>query len=89
VSASRDGERRDLEAWIDTPFNGGLTMPRKQLAGRGQLKQSSAEANLADGGSVALEIYAGFLDWFGNTYRSPPATGSIRCLEPSYWPTDA
>ena len=30
VSASRDGERTDLVAWIATAFNGGLAIPRQQ-----------------------------------------------------------
>src|SRR5947209_20290417 len=33
-------------------------------------KQSSAEAVLADGRCVALETFACFLDWFGNTYET-------------------
>jgi predicted aspartyl protease len=68
VSASRDGERTDLAVWIDTAFNGGLAVPRKQVAALGLSKQSSAEANLADGRTVELETFASFLDWFGNTY---------------------
>ena len=67
VSVSRDGERSDLLVWIDTAFNGGLAIPRKQVADLGLSKQSSAEAILADGRSVQLEMFACFLDWFGNT----------------------
>ncbi len=32
VSASRDGNRMDIVAWIDTAFNGGLVIPRKLIA---------------------------------------------------------
>ena len=70
VSASRDGERTDLVVWIDTAFNGGLAIPRKQVAELGLSKQSSAEAILADGRSVELETFACFLDWFGKTYET-------------------
>jgi clan AA aspartic protease len=70
VSASRDGERTDLLAWIDTAFNGGLAIPRDQIAGLGLSQQSSAEAILADGRSVELETFVCFLDWFGNTYET-------------------
>ncbi len=52
VSASRDGQRTDLLVWIDTAFNGGLAIPRQQVAELGLSKQSSAEAILADGRSV-------------------------------------
>ena len=65
VSASRDGERTDLLTWIDTAFNGGLVIPRPQVAALGLVKESSAEAILADGRSVELETFACFLDWFG------------------------
>jgi clan AA aspartic protease len=70
VSASRDGERTDILTWIDTAFNGGLAIPREQIAALGLSKQSSAEAILADGRSVELETFACFLDWFGNTYET-------------------
>lgn len=63
VSASRDGPRKDLVAWIDTAFNGGLTIPREHVAALGLEKQSSAEAILADGSTVELELFACLLDW--------------------------
>ena len=67
VSASLDGERKNLVVWIDTAFNEGPTIPRQQIAELGLSKQSSAEAILADGRSVELETFACFLDWFGKT----------------------
>ncbi|MFL5339055.1 MAG: hypothetical protein ACJ8F7_02715 [Gemmataceae bacterium] len=73
ISASRDGGRTDLVVWIDTAFNGGLAVPRQQVAELGLSKQSSAEAILADGRTVELETFACFLDWFGNTYETQVA----------------
>lgn len=70
VSASRDGHRTEVLAWIDTAFNGGLAIPRKQVAALALAQQSSAEAILADGRSVELETFGCFLDWFGNTYET-------------------
>lgn len=67
VSASSDGRRMDMVMWIDTAFNGGLVVPRKQIAKLGMVKESSAEAILADGHSVQLETFACFFDWFGNS----------------------
>ena len=32
VGVARDGVRTDLAVWIDTAFNGGLALPRKQAA---------------------------------------------------------
>ncbi len=73
VSASRDGQRAELVAWIDTAFNGGLAIPRKQVVELGLSRQSSAEAILADGRSVELETFGCFLDWFGATYETQVA----------------
>lgn len=70
VSASRDGDRTDIVVWIDTAFNGGLVIPRKQIAELGLVKESSAEAMLADGHAVELETFACFFDWFSNSYET-------------------
>lgn len=56
--------------WIDTAFNGGLAIPRKQIAKLGLVNESSAEAVLADGNLVQLETFACFFDWFDNTYET-------------------
>jgi predicted aspartyl protease len=79
VSASRGGERTDLLAWIDTAFNGGLTIPRNRIAELGLAKQSSAEAILADGRTVELEMFACFLDWFGKIYETQVAASNGEC----------
>ncbi len=73
VSASRDGERTDLVVWIDTAFNGGLAIPHREVTGLGLVKESSAEAILADGRCVELETFACFFDWFGNCYETQVA----------------
>ncbi len=70
VSASRDGNRSDIVVWLDTAFTGGLAIPRKQIAELELVKESSAEAILADGRSVEMETYACFLDWFGKSYET-------------------
>jgi clan AA aspartic protease len=70
VSATLAGQRTELVAWIDTAFNGGLAIPRKQVAELKLSKQSSSEAILADGRCVELETFTCFLDWFGNTYET-------------------
>jgi len=67
VSASRDGNRREITIWIDTAFNGGLVIPRSQIEELGLQKESSAEAILADGHLVELETFACFVDWYGAT----------------------
>jgi clan AA aspartic protease len=70
VSNSRDGNRTSIAVWIDTAFNGGLAIPRKQVAELGLPKASSAEAILADGQLVELETFACFLDWFSKCYET-------------------
>lgn len=70
VAAIKAGERIELSAWIDTAFNGGLVLPRALIEQLGLVKESSAEAILADGKIVELETYACFFDWFGATYET-------------------
>jgi clan AA aspartic protease len=74
VSASLTGDRKEILAWVDTAFNGGLVIPRKWIVELGLPQQSSAEAILADGQLVVLETYACFFDWFGNTYKTQIVT---------------
>lgn len=62
--------REEIPVWIDTAFNGGLVIPIALIAELGLRKESSAEAVLADGSTVALETYACFFDWFGESYET-------------------
>ncbi len=73
LAASRDEPRTEIVAWIDTAFNGGLAIPRAQVAALGLIQESSAEAILADGSKIELETFACYLDWFGNTYQTQVA----------------
>lgn len=70
VSASTDGPRTEMDAWIDTAFNGTLVLPRTRIAELRLVKESSAEAVLANGHLVELETFACFLDWFGKTFET-------------------
>ena len=65
VRAKRDAEPTDVQAWIDTAFNGELVMPGR-LIESAQLEQTAGiEARLADGSTVMLESFTCYLDWFG------------------------
>lgn len=75
VSASLDTNRKDVVAWIDTAFNGGLVIPRTLIADLGLVQESSAEAILADGHSVELETFACCFDWFGSSYQTQVVAG--------------
>jgi clan AA aspartic protease len=70
VAATKAGPRMEVAAWIDTAFNGGLAIPRRQVQQLGLVQESSAEAILADGQTVQLETYACFIDWLGVTYQT-------------------
>ena len=70
VAATLHGQRQVIDAWIDTAFNGGLVIPRTLIAELGLRQESSTEAVLADGRTVALETFGCYLDWFGETYHT-------------------
>jgi clan AA aspartic protease len=70
ISASGAAGYHVLDVWIDTAFNGTLVLPRKHVAALGLVKESSAEAILADGRSVELETFACSLEWFGKRYET-------------------
>lgn len=70
VAASREGPWQEIVAWVDTAFNGGLTIPRTLVTTLGLPQESSVDAILADGRTVALETFGCHLDWFGATYQT-------------------
>lgn len=69
LRASQTGPLQEVVAWVYTAFDGGLTIPRTQIASLGLSQKSSLEAVLADGQTVELETFVCYLDWFGETYR--------------------
>ncbi len=73
VSVSLDGNRTEILAWIDTAFNGGLTIPRNLAADLGLAEVSYVEAILADGKTVELPLFRCIIDWFGNRYETEVA----------------
>lgn len=72
LSASAGGQRTEVEAWVDTAFNGGLTLSRAVAVVLGLHQDAVSEAVLADGSRIALESFGCHLDWFGATYRIQP-----------------
>ncbi len=59
-----------MVVWIDTAFNGGIAIPRRQITELGLTEGPFAEAVLADGNTVELETFACFFDWFGKAYKT-------------------
>ena len=70
ISNTLEGPRTEITVWVDTAFNGGLVIPKRIVSELQLLKESSAEAMLADGNLVELETFACFFDWFGNSYET-------------------
>ena len=56
--------------WVDTAFNGGLVLPRKEIDALELKEYSSTPAILADGQQVELPTFTCYLEWFGNKYRT-------------------
>lgn len=69
LRAAPNAPPQEMVAWVDTAFNGGLTIPRSLIAGLGLPQEGAVEAVLANGQSVELETFDCYLDWFGATYR--------------------
>ena len=57
LAAAAGEPRTEVEAWIDTAFNGGLALPRSTAPGLGLSQEAATEAVLADGSKLALESY--------------------------------
>ena len=70
IAASPGGEMQQLQAWIDTAFNGGLVIPHSQIERLGLREATSTRAVLADGNQVDLPTYTCYLEWFGGIYRT-------------------
>lgn len=70
IAASENGTRQEIMAWVDTAFNGGLTIPRSLVSSLGLAKEATVEAILADGRTVPLDTFGCHLDWFGKTYHT-------------------
>lgn len=70
VGSEPDGEKSSIMDWVDTAFNGGLVLPRKEIDKLGLKEYSSTRAILADGQEVELPTFTCYLDWFGKEYRT-------------------
>jgi clan AA aspartic protease len=65
ISAKPNGPYQEIEAWIDTAFDGHLVFSRQLID---DLKLDSlvqTDAVLADGSVVTLDTFLCFVNWFG------------------------
>lgn len=59
------GSRHEVDAVIDTGFNGFLTMPTALIAALGLRWLCRQQGELADGSVVAFDVYVAMVDWDG------------------------
>ncbi len=61
------GQPHDVEAVIDTGFNGFLTLPPPLIAALGLPWIYPQPGQLADGSVLAFDVYMATVDWHGQT----------------------
>lgn len=60
-----NGPFEDVEAWVDTAFDGHLVFSTSLIRHLGLDSLVETEAILADGSKVVLETFICFVEWFG------------------------
>ena len=61
----REGQAREIEAVVDTGYNGFLTLPPVLMGELDLPFVTSGEATLADGSTVSFDIHMVTVDWDG------------------------
>lgn len=54
----------EIQAWIDTAFNGDLVLPQQQIEELDLPQSGTVKAILADGSEVVLNRYSCEIEWF-------------------------
>ena len=72
------GQSRDIEAVVDTGFNGFLTLPTVLVSELGLPFISIGRATLADGNEIAYEVYGVAMLWDGIRYTWKPTPPTPR-----------
>lgn len=54
----------EIDAWIDTGFNGDLVLPQQQIEAMALPQSGTVKAVLADGSEISLATFACQIDWF-------------------------
>ncbi len=63
------GQTREIEAVIDTGFNGYMTLPPRLVTGPGLPFASTGRAFMADGSEVSFDVHYGSVLWDGRQKR--------------------
>lgn len=66
-----DRQEQEIEAIIDTGFDGWLSLPSSLVARLGLVWRRRGRALLADGSESVFDIYEAVVDWDGNARRIP------------------
>lgn len=69
VVRGSDGEEREVEAVIDTGFDGWLSLPSGIIVALGLAWRSRGRALLADGSETLVDIYGATVVWDGQARR--------------------
>lgn len=64
ILSSNAVARPEIEAWIDTGFNGDLVLPQSQIESLALPHSGTVKAILADGSEVVMKTYACQINWF-------------------------
>ncbi len=67
VQASLSADKKAVDAWIDTAFDGHFVFSSNLIKELGLETLVETEAILADGSKVPLQTYVCYLEWFGKT----------------------
>ena len=74
----QSGQSREIEAVVDTGFNGFLTLPTALVSELGLPFVSVGRATLADGSEIAYDVYGATVLWDGQAlYVEADAADSI------------
>ena len=65
------GQEQELEAIIDTAFDGWLSLPSSVIVSLGLVWRQRGRALLADGRESVFDIYEATVDWDGEGRRIP------------------
>ncbi|HXU33230.1 MAG TPA: clan AA aspartic protease [Thermoanaerobaculia bacterium] len=71
VLRSAEGQDQNIEAVVDTGFNGHLTLPPDVVAALGLPFRRSGRALLGDGRAVTFDVHEAVILWGGSPLRIP------------------
>jgi clan AA aspartic protease, AF_0612 family len=63
------GQEQEIDAVVDTGFNGWLSLPPTLISMLGLPFRRRGRAKLADGGEIIFDVYEGMVIWGGNPRR--------------------